>query len=634
MNLIMGLLGSLFRFVNRWVPWHRLPFFLALPNLAALRHDLRQRNLYGTQRSPGPAPQPGVQDQVNNRAADGSYNDLTHPKMGAAGTRFGRNVPLDQTFAEQDDQLLDPNPRLISKELLTRKTFKPVPHLSVNAAGWLQFMVHDWFSHGGNALPTDEAIPPLLREPIRVPIPAGDEWHEDPMIVYRTRPLVEDRVPEDEGKPAAYRNVSTQWWDASQLYGSSLARQIWLRTQAPMIDSAEAAAEQGEMLANGKLHLLPNGHLPRFTKHRSDGSPEILELNGEPGNAWLGLSVFHTLFAREHNHVCDQLAREYPQRAEDGEWLFQKARLIVAALLAKIHTVEWTPAILNTPELRFAMRANWWGLQGQRLVEGFGRFSDSELFSGIIGSETDHHAADYSITEEFNAVYRMHSLVPDRFSLRRYQDDAPIFDRDLSLQEIAGGRVPELYDQGVSLADAFYSLGTEHPGLLKLNNFPTVLQGLHKQAPSARVVDLGTIDILRDRERGVPRYCAFRRALRMTVPMSFEELCEHPEDAPRLREIYKDVEKVDLLVGCAAEKWPAGFGFSDTAFRIFILMASRRLKSDRFFTTHFTPEAYTTFGIRYVRDNSMTAVLLRHLPELAPRLDGVKNAFFPWKRGG
>jgi len=27
-----------------------------------------------------------------------------------------------------------------------------------------------------------------------------------------------------------------------------------------------------------------------------------------------------------------------------------------------------------------------------------------------------------------------------------------------------------------------------------------------------------------------------------------------------------------------------GFGFSDTAFRIFILMASRRLKSDRFFT--------------------------------------------------
>lgn len=33
-----------------------------------------------------------------------------------------------------------------------------------------------------------------------------------------------------------------------------------------------------------------------------------------------------------------------------------------------------------------------------------------------------------------------------------------------------------------------------------------------------------------------------------------------------------------------AEPLPPGFGFSDTAFRIFILMASRRLKSDRFFT--------------------------------------------------
>jgi hypothetical protein len=224
--------------------------------------------------------------------------------------------------------------------------------------------------------------------------------------------------------------------------------------------------------------------------------------------------------------------------------------------------------------------------------------------------------------------------MPDRFSLRRHQDDAPIFEADLTLQEIAGARIPELYDSKLSLADAFYTLGTEHPGLLKLNNFPTVLQGLKKQAPSSRMVDLGTIDIVRDRERGVPRYCAFRRALRMSVPQSFEALCEHPEDAPRLREIYQDVEKVDLLVGCAAEKWPEGFGFSDTAFRIFILMASRRLKSDRFFTTHYTPEVYTPFGIRHVRDNGMSSVLLRHLPELAPRLDGVKNAFFPWHRGG
>ena len=38
------------------------------------------------------------------------------------------------------------------------------------------------------------------------------------------------------------------------------------------------------------------------------------------------------------------------------------------------------------------------------------------------------------------------------------------------------------------------------------------------------------------------------------------------------------------MVGLLAETPPEGFGFSDTAFRIFILMASRRLQSDRFLT--------------------------------------------------
>jgi len=52
-----------------------------------------------------------------------------------------------------------------------------------------------------------------------------------------------------------------------------------------------------------------------------------------------------------------------------------------------------------------------------------------------------------------------------------------------------------------------------------------------------------------------------------------------------------------LMVGLFAERLPEGFAFSDTAFRIFILMASRRLNSDRFFTTDFTPEVYSEPGL-------------------------------------
>ena len=51
------------------------------------------------------------------------------------------------------------------------------------------------------------------------------------------------------------------------------------------------------------------------------------------------------------------------------------------------------------------------------------------------------------------------------------------------------------------------------------------------------------------------------------------------------------------MSGMYAEDRPEGFAFSDTAFRIFVLMASRRLNSDRFFTDSFTEEVYTAEGM-------------------------------------
>src|SRR5262249_18173033 len=152
-------------------------------------------------------------------------------------------------------------------------------------------------------------------------------------------------------------------------------------------------------------------------------------------------------------------------------------------------------------------------------------------------------------------------------------------------------------------------------------------------------IDLAAIDILRDRERGVPRYNKFREYLHLPRFRSIdqmvgasEQLSGDPELAKELKRIYgNDIERVDLMVGMFAETPPPLFGFSDTAFRIFILMASRRLKSDRFFTTDFTPEVSPPPGFAWVNDNNMRTVLLRHSPDLAPALRGIDNAFAPWR---
>ena len=61
------------------------------------------------------------------------------------------------------------------------------------------------------------------------------------------------------------------------------------------------------------------------------------------------------------------------------------------------------------------------------------------------------------------------------------------------------------------MPDLFYSFGTCHPGAITLHNYPRHLQNLTRD--DGEHLDLAAVDILRDRERGVPRYNQFRRLL-------------------------------------------------------------------------------------------------------------------------
>jgi Animal haem peroxidase len=114
--------------------------------LTVLRYVLRRENLYDTAPPGVPEAAPPLPNPRHRtvRTVDGTYNDLEHPNMGSAGTRFGRNVPIGETYPEKDEKLLSPNPRTVSLDLMTRRTFQPAATLNVLAAAWLQFMVRDW----------------------------------------------------------------------------------------------------------------------------------------------------------------------------------------------------------------------------------------------------------------------------------------------------------------------------------------------------------------------------------------------------------------------------------------------------------------------------------------------------------
>lgn len=72
------------------------------------------------------------------RSSDGLFNDLAAPKMGCIGMRFGRNVRREFTAQPADEDIVTPNPRLISEELLKRDKFKPATILNLLAAAWIR----------------------------------------------------------------------------------------------------------------------------------------------------------------------------------------------------------------------------------------------------------------------------------------------------------------------------------------------------------------------------------------------------------------------------------------------------------------------------------------------------------------
>jgi hypothetical protein len=414
------------------------------------------------------------------------------------------------------------------------------------------------------------------------------------------------------GQRPTFRSAETHWWDASQLYGRDPK---WTRSIRALDGT-------------GKLKLDKNGFPP-------EAAQAALDRADAGGAFWLGLGLLHVVFMLEHNAICKELQAAYPSWTDDD--LFHQARLINAALMAKIHTLEWTPAILDHPTTRWGTRINWWGALGRWVRVHWGRVSDNEVISGILGSPTNDHGVPYALTEEFVAVYRMHPLIPDSYTFWSLHDGKEI--DTLSFADIGALQArPRL--EKLEVANCLYSFGVSNPGAVALHNYPEFLRHFARPidypdvaAGQVPTVDLAATDILRDRERGVPRYNEFRRLFGLRPAKSFADLTRDKPLAAEISDAYGgDIEQVDLMIGLYAERRPKGFAISDTAFRVFILNASRRLEADRFFGSDYGQQAYTPVGIRWLEKETFLSVLKRHYPDLGPALEGVKNPFHPWKR--
>ncbi|MCB1290990.1 MAG: peroxidase, partial [Mycobacterium sp.] len=310
--------------------WYENPsLILQVHALASLRDQLREENLFeGEGIRPTTDLGEPSEEAKRARTPDGTFNDLSDPWMGAAGTGFGRNAPPSMTITHTK-KLLDPDPRLISRKLMARDSFKPAGIINTIAAAWIQFENHNWFFHG-NGEP-DKVID--------IPLGDNDDFPQNPMQIRRTIPMNGKEIV--DGQPApVFANTETHWWDGSQIYGTGKEKQSDVRT-----------------FKDGKIKVQDDGRLPKSS------TTEGIDLTGFEENYWAGVGILHTLFAREHNAVCDALKKAYPSM--DDQRLYETAVLVVSALIAKIHTVEWTTCILRHPALQIGMNANWYGALGE-----------------------------------------------------------------------------------------------------------------------------------------------------------------------------------------------------------------------------------------------------------------------------
>lgn len=291
-----------------------------------------------------------------------------------------------------------------------------------------------------------------------------------------------------------------------------------------------------------------------------------------------------------------------------------------------------TVELLKTKTLFVGMNTNWYGITR---ALGLSK-NDPPALLGLVGNKTLDHGVPYCLTEEFVAVYRLHPMLPDGLQMPRAGPFVP-------LESIVGPSGENfLRSSSTTPADAWDSIVRYPCGNLSLFNYPRAMRDVKAtdsrgriDQPTTSTGDLAALDLYRDRERGILRHNAFRRALHLPAFKSYEELSGLPSNSDEVRtlkEVYgKDaIENVDLLVGNLAEKKIPGFAISETSFLIFIVMASRRLEADRFFTTDFNEKTYTRAGFAMVK--SVTGVkdlLARHLPSLASEVPDKESGFKP-----
>ncbi|EDO44810.1 predicted protein, partial [Nematostella vectensis] len=466
---------------------------------------------------------------------DAVGNNVHHPNLGKPMMPLLRLAkPAYADGFEEPSGQARPGPRAISNAIFDQRVdVFSKEGLNEFHMHFGQLVAHD----------TDFATPYanfLTSENFGIPIPAGDPWF-DPhgtgtqMMRFRRSAKLQT-TGKLHGKPREQVNKITAFLDLSFLYGSQAERTQMLRS----MKHGKLKHQEGEMITPNTKQV-PNLNL-------LNGPRDKMLVSGDNRvNVQPGLIALHTLWSREHNHICDEIRARTPDM--DDETLFQHARALTRAKWQKIVWEEYLPTVIGSEE--FARLGKYQGYNSSIHVGIFNEFSTAAFRFGHSQIGNTMHR----LNENWEMAEQGHLSLRDAY-----------FNPGRVIQE--GGIEPLIRGMLKQFAQ---NVDTKFTDAVRNFLFGTNTMGL----------DLVSLGIQRGRDHGLADYNAVREAIGLPRRASFAEITPD-ENTLKKFEVYPSVDDVDLWVGGLAEEHVEGGCVGETFARIIAMQFKVLRDGDRF----------------------------------------------------
>ncbi|KAL3041815.1 hypothetical protein OYC64_019902 [Pagothenia borchgrevinki] len=497
------------------------------------------------------------------RTATSICNNIKNPRLGSSNTPLARWLP-----AEYDDAISQPKGRdrtrrfnnfllplvrQVSNNILSTTDAGVVndreyPHMVTTFGQW---SAHDLtltpfspsirsFSNGINC---DESCE--LTEPcIPIPIPPGDPrfptGRNSCIPAFRSAPVCGSgySVYNFGGEPKKREQINslTAFLDLSQVYGSE--EQLAKSLRDP--DSDGGLLRVNTEFRDNRRELLPfhpmeaNMCATRKSVTNDTNAREVpCFLAGDVRvDENIALTSIHTLFMREHNRLARQLKRINPQW--DSETLYQEARKIMGAYTQLFVFRDYLPHIVGPDIMRRQLGR----------YPGYNANVDPSIANVFATAAFRFaHLAIQPVVSRLDENYRENSRLPSVplfeafFTPWRVVFEGGI---DPLLRGLVG-RPAKLNTQDHMMVDA-----------LRERLFQFVMH---------LALDLGSLNMERGRDHGLPGYNAWRKLCGLSQPGNQAELARVLNNAGlarKLLQLYGTPANIDVWMGGVAEPFVRG----------------------------------------------------------------------------